>query len=71
MTPVRATVAAALVLVAATAPAAPAHEPRATITDARRLDARLLELTVRTPALVAPTKVRVLLPNGYARSHRR
>jgi S-formylglutathione hydrolase FrmB len=71
VTPGRATIAAALVLVAAAPPAAPAQGPRATVTDARRLDARLLELTVRTPALVAPTKVRVLLPNGYARSHRR
>ena len=33
---------------------------------ARRLDARLLELTVRTPALAAETRVRVLLPTGYA-----
>jgi S-formylglutathione hydrolase FrmB len=37
----------------------------------RRLDARLLELTLRTRALAEPTRVRVLLPRGYARSTRR
>ncbi len=39
---------------------------------ATRIDSRLLELTVRTPALAGPAKVRVLLPSGYASSkHRR
>jgi S-formylglutathione hydrolase FrmB len=33
----------------------------------RRLDARLDEWTLRTPALAGPTRVRVLLPAGYAR----
>jgi diacylglycerol O-acyltransferase / trehalose O-mycolyltransferase len=33
----------------------------------RRLDARLEEWTLRTPALAGPTRVRVLLPAGYAR----
>jgi diacylglycerol O-acyltransferase / trehalose O-mycolyltransferase len=33
----------------------------------RRLDARLEEWTLRTPALTGPTRVRVLLPAGYAR----
>ena len=32
----------------------------------KRVDDRLLELTVRTPALAADTRVRVLLPSGYA-----
>jgi enterochelin esterase-like enzyme len=36
-----------------------------------RIDSRLLELTVRTPALAGPAKVRVLLPSGYASSRRR
>jgi S-formylglutathione hydrolase FrmB len=31
-----------------------------------RLDARLEQLTFQTPAVDAPTSVRVLLPNGYA-----
>jgi S-formylglutathione hydrolase FrmB len=55
---------AALCAAGATAPAAPA----ASVVDTRRIDDRLLELTLRTTALTAPTKVRVLLPDGYARS---
>jgi S-formylglutathione hydrolase FrmB len=37
----------------------------------RRLDARLVELTLRTSAVGAPTRVRVLLPRGYRGSTRR
>jgi diacylglycerol O-acyltransferase / trehalose O-mycolyltransferase len=36
-----------------------------TVVVERRVDARLRELTLRTPALDAPTRVRVLLPAGY------
>ena len=43
----------------------------AKVVASRHVDARLLELTVRTPALRAATKVRVLLPTGYDRSQRR
>jgi S-formylglutathione hydrolase FrmB len=35
------------------------------VTASTRVNDRLLELTVRTSALAAPTKVRVLLPDGY------
>ena len=45
--------------------------PGAAVVATRRLDARLLELTVRTPALAAETRVRVLLPTGYAAAPRR
>jgi len=38
-----------------------------TIAGRRRLDARLEEWTLRTPALAGATRVRVLLPAGYAR----
>jgi S-formylglutathione hydrolase FrmB len=37
----------------------------------QQLDQRLSELTFTTPALAAPTGVRVLLPAGYSFSHRR
>ena len=37
----------------------------------KRLDARLEEWTLRTPALARPTRVRVLLPAGYGRDPRR
>jgi S-formylglutathione hydrolase FrmB len=37
----------------------------------QRIDARMLELTLRTPAVSGPTKVRVLLPSGYGRGTRR
>jgi hypothetical protein len=37
----------------------------------RHIDRRLVELTFTTPALDDPTHVRVLLPSGYERSHRR
>ena len=58
----------ALLVVTAGAPAA-----RAGLREvgARRLDARLLELTLRTDALAAATRVRVLLPTGYRAGGRR
>jgi S-formylglutathione hydrolase FrmB len=37
----------------------------------QRLDSRLLELTLRTPSVSGPTKVRVLLPSGYGHGTRR
>jgi S-formylglutathione hydrolase FrmB len=37
----------------------------------RRIDRRLMELTLRSDALPAPTRVRVLLPSGYGTSPRR
>ena len=44
----------------------------AVVVDERAIDARTLELTIETPALTERTRVRVLLPNGYAaRPHRR
>jgi S-formylglutathione hydrolase FrmB len=54
---------------AATAPRGPAAAIRAV--DRRRLDARLEEWTLRTPALARPTRVRVLLPAGYRDEPRR
>jgi S-formylglutathione hydrolase FrmB len=41
-----------------------------TLVSTQQLDARLAELTFRTPALAADTHVRVLLPSGYDRSGR-
>jgi diacylglycerol O-acyltransferase / trehalose O-mycolyltransferase len=57
-------------------PAAPVPPPRATapairVVDRRRLDARLEMWTLRTPALAAPTHVRVLLPARYRAEPRR
>ncbi|MQA75193.1 MAG: hypothetical protein GEU88_12755 [Solirubrobacterales bacterium] len=54
-----------------TGPAAEAHRTGPEAIEAlaqRRLDPRLLELTLRTPAVAQPTGVRVLLPTGY-RAH--
>jgi S-formylglutathione hydrolase FrmB len=74
---VRAASAAALAALAAAVPwlAAPAARGApaggAEVVASRQVDARLLELTVRTPALRAATRVRVLLPTGYDRSPRR
>ena len=56
-----------------------AHPASSTLTGARaitvvsrqRLGARLEEWTLRTPALSDPTRVRVLLPAGYASDARR
>ena len=68
----RALAVAAVLAAAAAAPAAAAPPaPGATVVATRRLDPRLLELTVRTPALATQTRVRVLLPTGYADARRR
>jgi S-formylglutathione hydrolase FrmB len=50
--------------------AAPAAAVEPTLLDTQQLSPRLQELTLRTPDLAEPTKVRVLLPDGYA-SHRK
>src|SRR5256885_5716911 len=42
-----------------------AHASALRLVHTRRLDARLVELTFRTPALSDDTRVRVLLPRGY------
>ena len=42
-----------------------------TVVGRERLDARLQEWTLRTPALSEPTRVRVLLPAGYGAEPRR
>jgi S-formylglutathione hydrolase FrmB len=60
---------AACAAVLALAPAAGAAGLR--LVSTQRLDARLSELTLRTSAVAGPAKVRVLLPAGYAREHRR
>ena len=62
---------AGLVACAAAAPPAPAHAAGLTVTGRQRIDARLSELTLRTSAVGGPTRVRVLLPAGYASSRRR
>jgi S-formylglutathione hydrolase FrmB len=46
------------------APAAAAQDPA--LLETERLSPRLQELTFKTSALAAPTKVRILLPAGYA-----
>jgi S-formylglutathione hydrolase FrmB len=56
---------AAALLAAAAPPAAGAAASPIRVLEAQRLDPRLEELTLATPALPAPTKVRVLLPDGY------
>jgi len=69
--PAVALAALALVLVpaaAAIASPSPRGGGRVSVVASRQLDARLLELTIRTPALASPTKVRVLLPAGYTAS---
>jgi S-formylglutathione hydrolase FrmB len=53
----------------ALAAAAQAHGLR--LVSAERLDDRLTELTLRTDAVAGDTRVRVLLPAGYAHSHHR
>jgi S-formylglutathione hydrolase FrmB len=54
-------------VLAALALAAPAYAADdAEVVSSRSIDDRLLELTVRTPALTGDTKVRVLLPSDYA-----
>jgi S-formylglutathione hydrolase FrmB len=53
------------------APQAPAAAPSATVVAEERIDGRLHELTIATPALEGETKVRVLLPQGYRDDGRR
>jgi S-formylglutathione hydrolase FrmB len=62
---------AALALLALACFAPGAEAKGLTLVGTRHLDPRLSELTFRTPAVDGPTGVRVLLPNGYARSARR
>jgi S-formylglutathione hydrolase FrmB len=50
-------------LAASVTPALAAQDPKLLGTE--QLSPRLRELTLRTPALAAPTKVRILLPAGY------
>ena len=52
-------------------PAEAARATSLTLLDSVALSDRLTELTFRTPALAAPTKVRILLPADYASSERR
>jgi diacylglycerol O-acyltransferase / trehalose O-mycolyltransferase len=54
----------AVVALAGTAPAA-AADHGITLLASQRLDSRLLDLTLSTPALAKPTHVRVLLPARY------
>ncbi len=68
---VRRTALGALGALATCALAAPPAGAAATVTAVRTLSARLQELTLSTSALAAPTRVRVLLPAGYAASRRR
>lgn len=59
---------------AASAPArasAAAPAAGARIVSTQRIDDRLRELTIASPALAADTKVRVLLPDGYRAGERR
>jgi S-formylglutathione hydrolase FrmB len=63
------TLAFALALIVAFSPAAPADA--LVVQAAQRLEPRLLEFTLSTPALSEPTHVRVLLPEGYRSDKRR
>ena len=54
----------AAVAISGAAPAAAANHG-ITLLSSERLDSRLLDLTLSTPALAKPTHVRVLLPAGY------
>jgi S-formylglutathione hydrolase FrmB len=72
----RAAVVVATLLLACLAAVSPttstaAATPALTETSRTVLSPRLLELTMSTTALSAPTKVRVLLPQGYATSSKR
>lgn len=53
------------------APTGAAGRSSLRLASSQSLDPRLSELTFTTPALDAPTGVRVLLPAGYSSSHRR
>ena len=63
--------AAVLAALAACGITVPTARAAAEVVAARTLSPRLQELTLRTSALAAPTRVRVLLPAGYAGSRRR
>jgi S-formylglutathione hydrolase FrmB len=55
-----------LILLSTLILAAPAAAAQPRLLDTERLSPRLQELTFRTSALAAPTKVRILLPANYA-----
>jgi S-formylglutathione hydrolase FrmB len=61
----------ALSLASSAGSAEASEPPGLRLVEQRQIDARLSELTFRTPALNGPTGVRVLLPRGYRSSHRR
>jgi S-formylglutathione hydrolase FrmB len=63
-------IAAAIALLLA-APAGASARTQLRLISSQRLDPRLTELTFATPALDAPTGVRVLLPASYSSSRRR
>src|SRR3954451_22722532 len=69
----RARIAVGAELLAGARPVLPAGAGAAGLREvgARRLDARLTQLTLRTDALAGPTRVRVLLPAGYRRASER
>jgi S-formylglutathione hydrolase FrmB len=46
-------------------PAAPAADHGIEVLGSQRIDSRLIDLTLSTPALAKPTHIRVLLPTGY------
>jgi S-formylglutathione hydrolase FrmB len=60
-----------LALLAGLALVPAAHADGLRLVSSKRLDDRLTELTLRTPAVAGDTRVRVLLPAGYATSKRR
>jgi S-formylglutathione hydrolase FrmB len=62
---------AALAIVLATVAPAAARASGLRLVARHALDPRLSELTFRTPDLSAPTRVRILLPRGYADAPRR
>ncbi|MGA8803671.1 MAG: hypothetical protein WB866_03190 [Solirubrobacterales bacterium] len=62
--PLMAALVSAVAALAGTAPAASADHG-ITLLASQRLDSRLLDLTLSTPALGTPTHVRVLLPARY------
>jgi S-formylglutathione hydrolase FrmB len=66
--PLRLVILALALLAPATAQAAP---PGLRLVSSKRLDGRLRQLTLTTPALQGTTEVRVLLPRGYATAKRR
>ncbi|HEU0023035.1 MAG TPA: alpha/beta hydrolase-fold protein [Thermoleophilaceae bacterium] len=61
----------ALAITLAAAPAASAGGSGLRLVNTERVNDRLLELTLRSDVLLAPTNARVLLPRGYRRSKRR